>query len=60
MSFMNSSKKQQNSSGDYKKMAKLAGTKENLNASSIKRSQESLLGCMNMSCGSMFRSESQK
>lgn len=37
-----------------------AALKENLNAGIVKRSQESLLGCMNMSTSSMFQSEHMK
>lgn len=37
-----------------------AALKENLNAGIAKRSQESLLGCMNMSTSSMFQSEHMK
>lgn len=57
---MNCSRKQPAPQADPRKIARTAAAKENLNASSIKRSQESLLGCMNMSCSSLFRSEHQK
>jgi hypothetical protein len=59
---MNASRKDQKTTvGSSKKGTVPTAFKENLNASSIKRSQEeSLLTCMNMSTSCMFRSEHQK
>ena len=58
MSFMNNSKKEALPYAQQKRGRGLF--KENLNAGVVKPSQQSLLGCMNMSASTMFTSEHMK
>jgi hypothetical protein len=62
ISFIQSSKKESAGILGLKKPVngRLQESKENINAAGIKRSQESLLGCMSMSCSNLFKSEHQK